>query len=627
MSFSKNYSIFEWRSIANASLAEVIAVTFFEFLLSIFAVWTVLTHFGRILNISLSNLSLCFSLLLLPLVFILIKRSYKEFKEITILADRNENYATMLLVVLMLVGAIMSLGAIRPDTDDVDYTSQIIYFFNHPDKPIDLLRHDHGALEIPFHWPIYIFYSLELLCAYIAGIFHVPFLHVYYYFLPVLGGLSIPLAWYLAFSKFTQRTMIAVLAAVAVCVFFSLNGSPHRSFGNFAFVRIWQGKTMLMAILTPLFIAFSIDFFRTSTVVNWLRLFIIAVAASGLTAMSAFYLPLLGIVGISYWLTLEKRSLKNLIWFFSSYAYLIIIALYFKSVVNKAALAYHGEAGWPTTFTGQFKMVFINYLSFPSLIFIFFTALSLILAKKPERYFLGFWLLGALALLNPLVFPFLGNHVTSLNNYWRLFYLLPIPFVIGFPVIGLEHKIPEKPVWGASLFMIVMLIGVLGNTYPNRYLYNYGTFAKINYDIGKYKISPELNDDVQQIIAASTPGVMLSPYVYSSLIPVYSSELPQVSVRDYMLMSLEAGYRENVQAKQKIMAVEYISGNSPSGLTETLSLLDKGLTNLVIDPKAINNVDWDVLEDELFKNNFKLAAQNKRFLLYAREEFSTEINN
>ena len=602
-------------------LSEALANSIFDCLLAIFAVWTVLSHGARILHYSFSDLSVAFSFLLIPLIFIMGKVQISKWFSENMLAGKSETHTLMILAVLMLVGAALALGAIRPDRDDVDYTSQTIYFFTHPEQPLDLLRHDHGLVDIPFHWPIYIFYSLELLCAYIAWLFNIPFLHVFYYFLPVLGGALIPLAWFLAFSKFSHRTLIAALAATVVCVFLSINGSPHRSFGNFAFVRIWQGKTMLMSILTPYFIGLAIDFFRASTLANWLRLTALMISASGITAMAAFYMPFLSIAGVSYWLTQEKRSFKQLAWFFSSYFYLVLIALYFKSVVNKEAIRFHGEDGWPTSFIGQFKLVFIDYLSWPSFAFIIFVALSLILAKKPERRFITYWLAGMIGLfLNPLVFPFLADHFTSFNNYWRLFYLLPFPFAVGFTLVALQDKLPAKPVWSGLAFSGLMLFAVLANTYPNRYSYNYATFAKVNYSFGAYKIFPELHADVAKIIEAAKPGITLAPLTYSSLIPMYTTALPQVAVRYYMLKSLEAGYGRSVAGTEKIRAFKYVSGESTDGLQDAADLLaKKELVNVIVSAKTTAFDNWRAMAESLAKNGFKPVFQNSRFLLFSRD--------
>ena len=563
---------------------------------------------------------MAFSFVLIPLIFIMGKiQISKWFSEETLIGE-TENHTLTILAVLMLAGGALALGAIRPDRDDVDYTSQIIYFLNNPERPLDLLRHDHGLVEIPFHWPIYIFYSLELLCAYLAWLFNVPFLHIYYYFMPVLGGALIPLAWFLAFSKFSPRTIIAALAATAICVFLSINGSPHRSFGNFAFVRIWQGKTMLMSILTPYFISAAIDFFRSSTLANWLRLTALMISASGITAMAAFYMPFLSVAGVSYWLSQEKRSFKQLAWFYSSYLYLVLIALYFKSVVNNEALKFHSEDGWPTTFTGQFKLVFIDYLSWPSFAFVVFVALSIILAKKPERRFIIYWLAGMIGLfLNPIVFPFLADHITSFNNYWRLFYLLPFPFAAGFTLVALQDKLPAKPLWGDLVFIGMVAFAVLANAYPNRYSYNYATFAKVDYSFGDYKIRPELYADVQKIIKAATPGVMLAPLTYSSLIPMYTTALPQVAVRYYMLKSLEAGYGRGVAGTEKIRAFKYVSGESQDGLPDVVELLArKELVNVIVSSDTAAFGNWPALAESLAKNGFKPVLQNSRFVLYSR---------
>ena len=58
-----------------------------------------------------------------------------------------------------------------------------------------------------------------------------------------------------------------------------------------------------------------------------------------------------------------------------------------------------------------------------------------VLAPRPVRSFLLGWSgLAALLYLNPWVAPWLIEHITSPNIYWRLFYLLPVTPLLALAV-------------------------------------------------------------------------------------------------------------------------------------------------------------------------------------------------
>lgn len=595
---------------------------FFTFVLTIYSAWVVITHIARVNHISFDKLSLFFSIVIILTLCLYIKINWRVLKWSKI-PLRDDIHTVILLVILAAIGGAISFGIIRPDLDDVDYTSQAVYLLQYPYESLNLIRHDHGLLQEPMYHALYIFYTLALFCAYLARILHVSFFHVYHWFLPTLGGIMIPLAWFALFTKFSKKTMSAALAATAVCIFLSLNGAPHRSFGNFAFVRIWHGKAMVMSIVVPLFLTFILDFFQSPLFSRWKRLCLLLVTTSGLSAMSTFFMPLLGIIGGgSYWLS-QRGNIpdkgKKLVGFGLAYVYLVGVAFYFILHVNKDAITYLGMSGWPATFAGQFKLVFISIWSYPSVMLVAFVGITLFMAKKYDRRFIFVWICLCFFLcLNPIIFPIVSRYVTSLNNYWRLFSLLPFPFVVGYPLalLGEQRWFTTKK--GYLLFTILLLVGIVGNTLlPANYAY-IGTFRHSPFIWGQHKIYPKKEFEVQQIIAASRPGPMLAPDSYSAFIPMYSPDLPQVSVRRYMLMYYAIAHKNIPDAERKFRAVDYVSGKSPEGIQDVISLVDRGVKNIVVNYRVTTFDNWSELEIFLKQMNFMLVEKNNRFLMYTR---------
>lgn len=626
---------------ANAFQMQPISIffvkTFFVFWLAVFSVWTIIAHIAQIWGLTFHNVCFYFSILICPLIYMFIKSSLSSYRASTSEPDDYERHTFILLFFLALIGGILAVGAIRPDYDDVDYISRAVYFLNAPHEPLDLLKHDHALLQAPFYWALNIFYTIELFCAYIAYIFRLPFLHVYHILLPALGGIMLPLAWFLAFSKFSNKTIGATLAAAAVCVFFSLDGEPHRSFGNFAFVRIWQGKAILMSIGIPLFIKFSLDFFNNPTITYWCQLFMLLITTSGLSAMSSYFMPFLGvIIGLSYCYSQgfkTKEYLKKLIVLFPAYIYLCMIVCYFllhfnKTTIDQIGFQFVTNQQWPETFVGHFKFVFIEILSYPSFVFMFFTILSLMVAGRKEGRFIFAWMfLSIILFLNPLVFPIISRYATTLNHYWRLFYLLPFPFVVGYPMTFFAWRFSFKPQWSYLIFLGMLSIAIIGNLWPPQKYAPLVTFGKLPFALGKYKIDPILETDIQQIIAVSSPGPMLAPENYSAFIPRYSANFPQVIVRKYMLMGYAITHGCLEETEMKFNAVDYISGQSETGQEDAMAVIKNVISNIVVSSFVIKQKNWEKFAKILEENAFQFVMQNDRILLYSRDKSEVWISD
>jgi hypothetical protein len=602
-------------------LSEVIINGFFTICITVFAVWVIITQTSLLIGVSFLNLCIVFSIIIIPVLLLFARKYSGALKYSSAIMRDNELHTIIILLLLALIGAAISVAAIVYSPDDVNYISRAIYFLKNCNESLDLKQHDHGLIQFPMISALNIFRTMEFFCAYLAFILHLPFLHIYHLFLPALGGAMIPLAWFLAFSKFSKRTMVAALAAMAVCVFLSIDGSPHRSFGNYAFVRIWQNKCLFMSIFVPLFIAFSLDFFRTPIFLHWNRLFLLLIACAGLSPMTSFFMPFMGVLlGFSWWWAQGIRSqdsFKKILMFSAAYVYLLLIAFYCFINANRARLDYLGSFRYfPKTFIEQFKLVFIDFWSYPSVTFLLFTVLSIVVVERSYRKFLIVWIILCVTLfLNPIVFPFVSK-VTTYNTYWRLFYLLPFPLVIGLPMTFLDRANKLRAGFAYMVFLGLLLVSIIGNLWPHQY----ATFGKVPFAFGQYKIDPHLEAAVKKMISVSKPGPMLAPYSYGAVIPMYSPDFPQVCVREFTLKGFSIQYGKIKESNIKFGAIKYISGKSKEGLENVLYLIRKGLVNIVLDIQVTTWKDWRRFSKILARYGFECVEKNRSFLVYTRNE-------
>lgn len=604
-------------------LSEFLVDSFLVFFILLFSIWVVTAHIAGITGITFRSLCLFYTVLSLTTIYIMLKNFIEKFAAVKKNISGDDLHAVLMLIALVIIASAISIIFIRPDLDDVNYSSYAVYFLNNSSNAIDFGMYD---LWLPGSLPkmpqINISNTITLYCAYIAYVFNIQFLHVYHIILPALTGAMIPLGWFLVFAKFSKKGTTAAIASTMICVFLSLDGDPHRTFGNFAFVRIWQGKAILMSVLFPIFIAFTIDFFRYPSLRNLSKIVALNCSAAGLSITAVFFIPIAGfLIGSAYLFKnkdfIDKQKIKKIVFLYmSSYCYLFIVAGYLMilAYTNSKLFEYVGTNGWPDNFLGQFRFVFMNYQFY---LFIIFFVLSLYLSNNENRKFLLFWvfLLGIL-LLNPIVFPYISKYITTLNTYWRLFYLLPFPFVIGLPVVYLKfQESSRKRFWWIS-FILLITIAIIGNISD----FKHATFSKLSLGFGQHKVDKQLEKDIRFIIKLCKPGPMLAPLKYSSIIPIYTADYPQVVVRKFSLIGYARQHDLLEMANRRFSAENIVSGRSTQGIEHIGYLINEGLRNIVIDLQKSRAENWLFFNEYLKNKNFRCIGGNDRLRVYAKGE-------
>jgi len=595
---------------------DKVVCLFFDFLILAFVPWVFCLHLAYAIGLSFQGLCLVYSAILVALAVAFVFYRARKRGTLPVAPDKADGWAAVFLCTLVLAAAAVAFMAIRPDADDVNYSSRAVYFLAHPGAILDLEMHDHAFVDFPLASSVIVFEAMELFCAYVAWLFHLPYLTVYHLGLPAVGGGLIPLAWYLALRRFSRTAWGAILGTAAVCAFLALNGEPHRSFGNFSFVRIWQGKVLLMAVLTPVAPALTVDYFRKVSFRNWLRVFGVFTASAGLSSMAAFFVPFLGLcAGGAAWVafrTAYKRPFPALVAYGTSFGYLLCVSLYAWWNLDADAVSHLGFTGyWPKTFSGQYGFVFNGILSWPSIVMAVSILLAGVFLKGRDRIFFCAWaVLAMLLFLNSMVFPLISKHVTTFNAYWRLFYLLPFPLALGLCLVALERRLSPGAMALLAGGLLVAVSGV------NLISGSNATFSKISFSPGSLKLEPRIEWAARTIVAKASPGPMIAPQAFSEVIPLLSSEFPLVSVRPFTLEAAAIQHKVLDKVESRLRAVAFVSGQSPSGWEDLLPLIDRGLRNIVCDARVAKIVERQHLEERLREHGFTLVENNDTFIMY-----------
>lgn len=334
----------------------------------------------------------------------------------------------------------LTLAAHRPDADDAFYVHMAVSVTDFPRQA--LLAHDtmHGIPDRPLGNPIYRVHSLELLSGLISYLTGVQTLRVCHWVMPTIAAFLTPFALARLLRLLDPaRWLWAVVAVLAVLV---SDASTHRSFGNFAFVRMFQGKAMLLTALMPVIAAYGIRFALRPSLGRWLLLCASQIAAIGLSVTGLWLAPVFATFAVAVPLRLARASLRTLASGVLASFYPIAVGLYFKFVVlaKSATPAATATASVARTVQAQATPDWLAQalglvLGKPGMASGWLAAALIAwpLCRTPlARRFaivmpLGFFVFA----FNPWTSDFVAHQITSPAIHWRVLWLVPLPVLVA----------------------------------------------------------------------------------------------------------------------------------------------------------------------------------------------------
>ncbi len=190
---------------------------------------------------------------------------------------------SLLLVVLALVAVAVTLASHRPDADDSSFIQIAAQTLRFPERAPLTFDAWLGTISEPFRFAPYRLASYETLVALLVEWTGLDLLTVYYLLLPGLtAALTVGVAflfarWFLPYRAAIFGVGIFILIALAW-------GETHRSYGNFIFVRLFQGKALLIALTIPMTLIAGLMLLRRPSFGNWTFLAFAQVAAIGVSS-------------------------------------------------------------------------------------------------------------------------------------------------------------------------------------------------------------------------------------------------------------------------------------------------------------------------------------------------------
>jgi len=508
-----------------------------------------------------------------------------------------------ILLVFALVSAGLTFTAHRPDADDATYVGFAADAVAHPDLPV--LSHDvlYGGDRLPMILPTYAVDSYELLAAAFSRWFGGAPIWWLHAFIPTAIALFLPFAWAELMGALVPRHWL-VSTGLALLLL-ALLGESHYSLGNFAFVRLFQGKAVLATAGIPLLFAWSWKIQERPRWVDLALLLACTIACVGLSAVALFVVPVtLGIAAFGNW-TFKKTWSSALVLVPAVYplGWALAFRRNFQSVSHFFDLPHlnaQGTAAQVFGAHGQY-VIWLGLLCAP-----------LLAPLRHRRRFAACALLYWLVALDPFLIKVIARVATSVSA-WRILWCMP---VVGFLAASLVSGFAvAREAWGRKGALLAVLI-ILGCVF---YLAPHSTLRRSNqvsFSLGALKVPPQEWAAAQAGIHDTPPGTsMLAPESVAAWIPTFVDRPSLVSVRanydEPMAINLAA---EQVNTRRDLR--ELVSGDqfAPQRREELLDSMQNYSVGLIMVDRNIA----DRLGPDLMKHGYSRTRIVAGYAMFAR---------
>ena len=362
------------------------------------------------------------------------------------------------IVALVLFGVVLVAITHRVDQDDAQYLNFVVTAMDFPLEPL----FSHSGLwqdpNVPLESTIYKFHTYELLVAALSDVFGVHHKTLYYLRLaPIFGGIAVLVHWRLAQHLAPQYALSVLLTWLVLIIAL---GASHREFGNFAFVRLYQGKSLLVTIGLPLCILLGLRFAELPDKRRALALGMAIIASTGLSSSALATVPFVvaatlcgGLLGAS-----RVAVTRIIAGGLASGLFLGAIGLFLVASI-KTGNEIHGMSLFGS---GTGLSIVLGEGILGAFILVLFPVAPLFVAGFRRRRLYALTTLVFLGVvLNPWSGDFLAKNLDKALE-WRLFWSVPFVISASISMVGLAALLAQKVPWlKRYAVLLIMLAAVL----------------------------------------------------------------------------------------------------------------------------------------------------------------------
>jgi hypothetical protein len=482
---------------------------FIEFILQIFSSWTLAYHFSLITHLPAKSIVIPFLVIWLPMIGLFWQRWLRMIKNSkgVLLHQKQERWFLLGAIILALSTGGFTLIISRPDADDFSFFHRALFQLSHTDLPFFLTNTNHNVPNLPPLSLSHVMTSYEPLVAMTASEIGIDPLWAYQNASAFIVGVILPFVYILLYRQFRLRKTFALVATFFSFLFLILDGNLHRSFGNFALVRCWQGKVILVMLLVPLTFLITHRFLCHPSFRNFSLIFMTTICAVGLSSSGVFMIPIL-VFGISIAYVLgygfSLIRIRRAVFLNVASFYGIMIALVFILGVTPSPVdSTAWTQGWPLNWWNDLKLVIGDSTSLICDLLILLVLPIATLKHPLSRFPVLLTIALSLIFANPIWGPFWLEKIQP-AAYWRLIYLFPLPWCVGLLANIAIQRDPLRTRVTRIGIGIIILIAIA-------YAYQFSVLpSPQNATIIKFKSPWELKFSTPELTFARSIGTTLS---------------------------------------------------------------------------------------------------------------------
>ncbi|MCP4659620.1 MAG: hypothetical protein GY856_29815, partial [bacterium] len=331
--------------------------------------------------------------------------------------------------------AVLTLIAHRSDPDDSFYVNIAVAAVDLPGWALLSTDTLHGIAGLPLHLPVYRLHSYELLNGALSYLTGIPAIYCFHWLAAAVAAVLVTLAHAKLFRVLTPR-LWPWAVTVQMLVLFAA-GETHRWHGNFAFVRMWQGKAILLSVLLPLIYTYALRFALRPNRRDLLLLGAAQISALGCTSSAIWAAPAGALMALSCGLRPTREGVRTLVLGVLASAYVVGAGWLIREEVT-STVQLQKAAKFPQT-GDRLHHALAEVLGDSRLLVFGIAAIAVAWAccsRGLVRRFamvlpFAVWML----LLNPYIDRWVSGNLIG-PSYWRILWAIPIPLLMTLLLIS-----------------------------------------------------------------------------------------------------------------------------------------------------------------------------------------------
>lgn len=445
---------------------------------------------------------------------------------------------SLFVLTMSLIAALLSLWVSRPDLDDAFYVAIAASANANPNAAILSSDPMHGAAGLPLILPSYRFSSFEILGAAVAATFGLTAVEAMHLVMPPFWAAFTVMSVFLLCSHIDHKRRFIICSLTLFLMV--LLGECHRGYGNFGFVRIFQGKAVYVSAVVPaVYLLTWRSSSRRGTAADSFLLVCVQLTAVGMSNFAALAAPM---AGLTAWITAwvehgtwrpSRRLLVTFAALTAPVPYLFAVALAMPASGHIRDSAVESAASvWLSVF-GEKQQYLVALL---------LMAGPLLARSRTERVRLAVPIITLLgAYLNPLTSSFLSESITTPQVYWRVAWAVPLPVLCASGLSFIASKASGTVRRRSYLIMLgATLTATMVIAVPYHVL---RSDNRVEWQFGKVKVSTsDLTVARRAVALCPRDRSIAAPDQIAGVISMFENHPPLASVRTHYLELLKDSF-------------------------------------------------------------------------------------